>query len=198
MEGLRRNTQLPIFSVTTNHLETGRIQARQLNALLPEGGTALHLQGAKGSPASLLRTQGTQEITQPNIRLITLNGNWNEEPAFHAVSKWLQFPTSRDSGVTVVVAQNDFMAMGARKAFEQDGHSEWSSIQYLGCDGLKDYGLTWTRQGLLKATVVCPPLTARAMDILAAEVGQGMRAPALTLTEPLSLPAISELAVGAS
>jgi ribose transport system substrate-binding protein len=198
MAELRRNTQLPIFSVTNNHLETGRIQARQLNALLPAGGMALYLLGTKGSPAYLLRTQGMQEIKQPNIRLIMLNGSWNEEPAFIAVSKWLQLPTSRDSGVSVVVAQNDFMAMGARKAFDQIGRREWSTIKVLGCDGLKDYGLTWTRQGLLNATVVCPPLSARAMDILAGEVNQGLRAPALTLTEPISLPPVGELAAAAS
>jgi len=194
---LRENTQVPVFAVTTNHLETGRIQARQVNALLPQGGMILYLQGAVGSPAAALRAQGMKEIKQASIELKTLNGNWMEETAYEAIGKWLQLPTYREGSVKVVVAQNDFMAMGARRAFMQVAHyakhHAQSAVKFLGCDGLEACGLSWARKGWLKATVVCPPLAARAMDVLDGEVRQGMRAPAVTFTEPVSFPQITEL-----
>src|SRR5271157_352955 len=42
---LRAGARAPVFAVTTNHAQTGRIQGRQLNALLPRGGSVVYLQG---------------------------------------------------------------------------------------------------------------------------------------------------------
>jgi len=38
---LRGSSRAPMFAVTADHLETGRIQGRLLNALLPHGGTVV-------------------------------------------------------------------------------------------------------------------------------------------------------------
>jgi ABC-type sugar transport system substrate-binding protein len=38
---LRRSYKVPIFAVTSNHEEIGRIEGKQLTALLPGGGTVL-------------------------------------------------------------------------------------------------------------------------------------------------------------
>src|SRR5262249_25506614 len=40
---LRRSYKVPIFSLTSNHEEIGRIQAHQLSALLPKGGSVLYI-----------------------------------------------------------------------------------------------------------------------------------------------------------
>src|SRR5262249_54440615 len=42
---LRSSSKMPMFSVSADHKETGRIQARQFAALLPRGGTILFIHG---------------------------------------------------------------------------------------------------------------------------------------------------------
>jgi len=42
---LRRSSAAPVFVVTSDHLEIGRIQGRQIAALLPHGGSMLCVQG---------------------------------------------------------------------------------------------------------------------------------------------------------
>jgi len=58
---LRASTRAPVFAVTTNHAETGRIQGRQLNALLPNGGSVIYLQGPTGHPVVQARERGMLE-----------------------------------------------------------------------------------------------------------------------------------------
>jgi ribose transport system substrate-binding protein len=63
---LRKDSQLPIFFLTSDHEEIGRIQGRQLQALLPNGGTVLYIQGPSGSSAAQQRayTEGTMDGSQ--------------------------------------------------------------------------------------------------------------------------------------
>src|SRR5215813_10788829 len=42
---LRRLFHVPVFAITSDHEEIGRIQGRQLSALLPNGGLVLYIQG---------------------------------------------------------------------------------------------------------------------------------------------------------
>ena len=53
---LRRTSKVPIFMVTSDHTEIGRIQARQLAALIPDGGGVLYIIGPTES-ASVQRPQ---------------------------------------------------------------------------------------------------------------------------------------------
>ncbi len=96
----------------------------------------------------------------------------------------------------VVAAQNDFMAMGARKAFSQPGKqpaSQTLAVKYIGCDGLEEQGCRWVQSGLLDATVRCPSLTGLAMDLLAKEVRSGVASQPVTLADPVSYPPLERL-----
>src|SRR5713101_5922945 len=42
IQELRRTSSAPIFSISSDHLEIGRIQGKQFAALLPRGGTVLY------------------------------------------------------------------------------------------------------------------------------------------------------------
>src|SRR3954451_12354996 len=42
---LRRNFKVPLFTLTSDHEEIGRIQGRQIAALLPQAGSVLLIQG---------------------------------------------------------------------------------------------------------------------------------------------------------
>ena len=193
---LRRTARAPVFAVTTNHVETGRIQGRQLNALLPDGGFVLYLQGPTGHPVVESRQAGMLETKSPLIEIRSLQGQWQESVACDVVASWLQLPASRTLRSMVVAAQNDFMAMGARKAFSQPGKqpaSQTPAVKYIGCDGLEEHGCRWVQSGLLDATVRCPSLTGIAMDLLAKEVRSGVASQPVTLADPVSYPPLERL-----
>src|SRR5277367_5127677 len=57
---LRQMQQAPVFSVSSDHVEIGRIQGRQCAALIPKGGTILYVQGPSENSAAKDRTRGMQ------------------------------------------------------------------------------------------------------------------------------------------
>jgi ribose transport system substrate-binding protein len=194
---LRRIDRVPAFSVSSDHLEIGRIQGLQFAALLPGGGSIIYVQGPSENSAAKERTQGMQQTKPANIRVNMLKGQWTEESAYKAVLSWVRLPTSAKQAVDLVGAQDDSMAMGARKAM-QDASDEavrekWSRVPFTGCDGLVNTGQTFVRKGMLAATVVVPPNTQPALEMLVAAIEQGKNPMEQVLTIPSSFPPLPEL-----
>ncbi len=194
---LRRSYKAPIFAVTSNHEEIGRIEGKQLTALLPNGGTVLYIQGPAESLAAKQRTAGMCETKPDNIQLKMMKGNWTEGSAHKALSAWLKLSTSLQTKVDVIAAQNDAMAVGAKKAFqelsEESGRDRWLSLPYLGCDGVSKTGQSWVKSGLLAATVVNPANTGQAIEMLAHALQTGTTPPERTFTTPRSFPSVDQL-----
>src|SRR5271168_3443967 len=126
---LRAVSSVPIFSVSSDHLEIGRIQGRQFAALLPRGGTILYIQGPSENSAAKERTAGMQETKPANLHVVMLKGQWTEESA-----------------------QHDSMAIGARKAFQEvpneADRERWMRLPFTGCDGLPKTGQAWVRAAI--------------------------------------------------
>lgn len=197
---LRGASKAPVFAISSNHEEIGRIQGRQFAALLPKGGTVLYIQGPAGDAAAG-RTAGMLETKPNNVQTKMLRGNWTEESAQKAVASWLRLTTSKDDQIDVVGAQDDSMAIGARKAFQEDkspnagnDRSRWQSLLFTGCDGLPKTGQTWVRNKILKATVVVPANTGLALEILVKAIRSGVNPPEMAFTEVSSYPTIEALA----
>ena len=99
--------------------------------------------------------------------------------------------------VGMIVGQNDDMANGARRAFEEltdmNEREEWLRLPITGCDGVPKAGQAWVRQGRLTATVKSPPLMADAMHLLVAARQSRVQPPERTLVAPGSFPALTEL-----
>lgn len=191
---LRSRSAVPVFAVSADNHEVGRIQARQLAALLPQGGAALYIQGPSLSTVTEQRASGMLETKPGNISIRLLKGaNWTEEAGFHAVSSWLRLSTSQKEQIQVVQAQNDFLALGARRAVEEQSSTQTKkskpSVPFLGVDGLPKTGQAWVRQGILAATVVVPPTASHALDALVAAIQRGQLSPERTLVAPESFPA---------
>jgi ribose transport system substrate-binding protein len=198
IEELRKTARAPIFAVSSDHVEIGRIQGRQLTALLPKGGAILYIQGPSENSAAKERTQGMLETKRANIQVTTLKAQWTEESAVRAVRSWLKLTTSQKAAVDVVAAQDDSMAMGARKAFQElkneAERDRWLKLPFTGCDGLPNTGQSWVRSGLLAATVFVPPNTGQAIEMLVQAVRQGKLPAARALIAPRSIPALDALA----
>src|SRR6266851_2738221 len=69
---IRRIRNVPVFRITSNHEEIGRIQGRQYTALLPKGGSVLYVEGPSNSSAARQRTAGMYETKAANIQIRTL------------------------------------------------------------------------------------------------------------------------------
>ena len=194
---LRRSAQVPIFSISSDHKEIGRIQGRQFAALLPTGGTVLYIQGPSESSAARDRTAGMQMTVPHNVQVISLRGRWTEESAQHAVESWVRLNATNKVQIHVVGAQNDLMAIGARKAFETISNladrERWLRLPFTGVDGLAKTGQAWVRTGTLAATVVVPTNAGEAISMMVEALKTGKDVPERSLTMPESFPAIDKL-----
>ena len=137
---LRQTCKTPVFVLSSDHIETGRIQGRQFAALLPGGGSVLHIQGPSDSLTAKERLLGTMEVKPANIHFTTLKGQWTEESAQRAVRSWLMLSTSQKFHIDLIGSQNDAMAIGARKVFQEISNEaerdRWLNLPFTGCDGL--------------------------------------------------------------
>ena len=194
---LRGSARAPVFAVSTDQLEVGRIQGRQFAALLGQCGSVLYIEGPSTAGASQQRRAGMMSTKPADASVKTLKGDWSEGSAYRAVKSWLSL-TARQLEIQVIGCQNDLMAAGARKAFEElpspVERDQWLSLPLTGCDGVAKTGLKRIAQGLLSATVIIPPTMGLAVQILHNAVKTGAQPPELTLSAPTSFPTLDELA----
>lgn len=195
---LRRQGTAPMFVVSADHEEIGRIQGRQFAALLPGGGSVLYIEGPSRSSSAEKRTAGMLETKPSHIKVSMLRANWTSESATRAVSSWLSLSTSRSTRIDLVAAQDDAMAMGARESFKRvpddQERARWLNLPLTGCDGQPTTGQVWVREKLLTATIYLSPLTGLAMEILVAAIRNGTQPPEHSSTTPASIPPLDALA----
>jgi ribose transport system substrate-binding protein len=193
---LRQTSQVPVFSISCDHEEVGKIQGKQFAALLPQGGSMLYIEGPANSSAAQQRTAGMNLAKPANIQVKTLRANWTDVGAHRAMTSWLRLRTSQQMVIDLVGAQDDSMAVGARKAFSEiaeDERERWMKIPFTGCDGLPKTGESWVRSGLLAATIYIRPNTDLALDMLTEAIRSGAQQPERKLIIPESLPSIDDL-----
>ena len=198
---LRRQFKVPVFAISSDHQEVGKIQGQQFAALLPAGGNILYIEGPANSSAAKERTAGMMKTKPANVQVKSMRANWTEESAYKVVSSWLRLRTSQESRVDLVGAQDDSMAVGARKAFSEIAEADrarWMKIPVTGCDGMPKTGQAWVRNGTLAATIFIRPNTDLAMEMLVEFFKSGAGLPECKLTSPESVPSLPELASAAA
>jgi ABC-type sugar transport system substrate-binding protein len=193
---LRRTSKAALFEVTNDHSEIGRIQGRQMAALLPDGGVALYIEGPSTGGAARLRTEGMMSAKPANVEIKILKGDWTQASAQRSVTSWLSLGTSRKLGIAAVICQNDAMALGVREALDKalngTERQQWLSLPITGCDGLPGGGEDLVKLGILAATIAVPPNSGVAMA-LAAKALKGETIPERTVAPVSSFPKIEKL-----
>jgi ABC-type sugar transport system substrate-binding protein len=149
---------LPVALVAIDNVEFGRIQARQLRALLPPDSKVLCVRGNPFDSGCQERSEGLQEgLLGAGLSLEEVDGRWDAAVAETAVHRWITSPLRQQSSIQAVVAQNDLMAVAARNALirasRELGRAELRDIPILGGDGLPGVGQRWVDEGTLTATV---------------------------------------------
>jgi len=194
---LRQHALVPAFSVVSDHEEIGKIQGQQIAAILGDAGSVLYIEGPAGRDVARLRSKGMMSTKPPAVAIKTLKGDWTQKSGYHAIKSWLALSTSREMNIGMIACQNDDMANGARRAFEEltdlKARDHWLQLPVTGCDGVPKTGQAWVRQGRLTATVFSPALMGDAMRLLAKAREDGMQPAERTLVAPSSFPAIPDL-----
>jgi len=159
-----------VFTVSTDHDEVGRIQGEQIGKLLPRGGAVLYVQGPSDNKAAVRRAAAMQAAKPANVEVRVLKGLWTEESAYNSVASWLKLNVNKEATCSLVAAQNDAMAIGARRAFQEISagaeRDRWLSLPYIGCDGLPSTGQEYVHRGVLAATVAIPANAGQAVKAM--------------------------------
>ena len=192
--------ELPIFSVAADQVEIGRIQAQQISALMPHGGELVCIRGALGVSSTTRRFEGLrQNLDASSFNLFSVNADWTAEGGASAMTEWLQIFGHRKLPACGVAAQNDAMAMGAKKALDDwirvRPQSDPGPVPIVGCDGTPSFGQHLVREKELAATVIMPPTAGRAIDeVRAMLASHGSRPEAEVVLAPSSFPDLKVLA----
>jgi ABC-type sugar transport system substrate-binding protein len=190
---VRRIGSAPVFAISSDHLEIGRVQGHQLQHLLPEGGQVLYMQGPSTSFPAQQRTQGMMETKPGNVQARVLSGQWTESSAYQATISLMRLRTSRESRIDLVCAQNDVMALGVRKALKEL-MPDWSWLPFIGVDGMAATGQRWVSEGILAATIVVPTNTDIALEMLKQALVTKVQPQEVTWVKPKSYPELEKLA----
>jgi ribose transport system substrate-binding protein len=194
---LRQHALVPVFKVLSDHDAIGKIQGQQIATLLGEQGCVLYLEGPSRGEVAKARTRGMLSAKPPLVDVKSLKGDWTQKSGFHAIKSWLSLTTSRQLHVGMIACQNDDMAIGARRAFEEladlQERDAWLKLPITGCDGVPRSGQEWVRQRRLAATVISPPIVGDAMHLLASALNAGSQPAERTLISPSSFPSLKDL-----
>jgi ABC-type sugar transport system substrate-binding protein len=190
---------LPIFSVTPDQAEIGRLQGQQAKALLPPGGGGLlYVMGPAATWSARRRLDGLkEELAATPTPLTVLEANWTSESARLAVERWVE--GLGDGGImpVVVCAQNDDMALGVRQALRdaasRRGQPELALVPITGCDGSPGLGQRLVREKRLSATVAVPSASGPAIEWLARARDDGARPPIHIMLPVSSFPEVATL-----
>jgi ribose transport system substrate-binding protein len=194
---LRRNAKVPVFQISQDHVEVGKIQGRQIGAILPGGGSVLYLRGPAMSWWATRRLDGLDQAKPKNIEVKALKviGS-SADNAYTAVSSWLGLTHPKPESVQLIVSQNADFAQGARKAFETTSVAErpkWLAIPRAGV-GVADRSRPLVDQGSLCASVVTSLTMDRAVGMLARSLADKSQPPEHTFVEAYSYPSVEDLA----
>jgi ABC-type sugar transport system substrate-binding protein len=186
---------LPFGTVSTDHLGIGRIQGRQTNALLPEGGQILCVTGPPGSSAAVHRLEGLRSVVGDRPLFEVAAGYWTEVDGGAAFDRWYGIYRKRAFRVDVIAAQSDELAMGVKRAAEaltDPAHREMlTKAPLLGVDAVPAFGRKLVDEGTLRASVTTPANTGEAIRHLRRFWEMKRPLPLQALTEPTPYPPAS-------
>jgi ABC-type sugar transport system substrate-binding protein len=194
---LRKNAKAPLFQVSQDHVEVGRIQGRQLGAILPEGGTVLYLRGPSMSSIATRRFEGLDSAKPKNVdvKSVKVQGS-SAESAYTAVSSWLNLSTVKPEGTRIIASQNADFIFGARKAFETTTDAEkkkWLALPCAGV-GIPKQIKPLVDQGVFRAAVLTSLTMDIGLEMLVRAMKEGSQPPEKTFVEAHSYPSLEELA----
>jgi ABC-type sugar transport system substrate-binding protein len=184
---------LPIALVAIDNQEFGRIQARFLRALVKPGAKVLCVRGNPFDTGCQERSAGLKEgLRGAGIDLEEVDGRWEASITEAEVRRWIASPLRQQAPLHAVVAQDDVMALAARRALDRAaqelGRTELKGIPVIGGDGLPGMGRRWVDEHALTATVSVTLPGKTAVELLWRHWKDSAPLPAVTRLAPTPYP----------
>jgi ABC-type sugar transport system substrate-binding protein len=159
-----------VAAVAPHQEKVGEAQGKQALRLARPGAFVILVTGVSTSAAAIARKRGFLNTVQGRYAINDIDGRWSTDVAEKALAEWFRLGAERDRPIDLVVCQNDAMASGIRKALAAraaaSGRAELDRIPLIGCDGLVEEGQAMVERKELAATVVMPPTTPPALEML--------------------------------
>jgi ABC-type sugar transport system substrate-binding protein len=197
VERLRREyPRALVAGVTPRQEGVGEIQASQALSVARPGSFVILVTGEASSVAAVARKRAFLATVAGRLSVHEIDGRWSAKGAEKALGEWFRVGAQRERPLGLVVCQNDAMASGARAALgkqaAESGRRELARTPLIGCDGTEQEGKAMVARGELAATVVMPPTTPSALEILRRYWDAETRSDTLLL-EAASHPALDKL-----
>jgi ABC-type sugar transport system substrate-binding protein len=193
---LRGSSKVPVFTVSQDHLEIGRIQGRQIGAILPNGGSLLYLRGPATNFLASQRSEGMESTKPKNIQVKSLKIQWTGESAYNSVTSWLGLSTVRAADTQMISSQNTDFILAARRAFQLNTvdpeRAKWLSLPCTGA-GILSQAKPLVDSGVLLAAVITSLTMDAALSMLVRALKSGSQPPEHTIVEASSYPTLEEL-----
>jgi len=197
VKALRAGSKVPVFVVSQGQYEIGRVQGKQITALLPKGGNVLLIEGPSMSSVTKQRREGMESARAKEVQVATLRSKFNEESAFQSVAAWLKLATSRAEKYDLVVGQTHELALGARKALlalgDEEQKRKWMEKKFLGI-GVANQVKPLVDKRTLTAAVVTSVTMQVAMSLLVRAIDTKSPVPEVNIVDVSSYPGLDALA----
>lgn len=196
LDPLRKTAKAPVFTVSQDHTEIGRMQGRQFAAILPRGGSILYLRGPATNFLAAQRSDALESVLGPNTQLKSLKIQWTAESAYSSVTSWLRLSTVHASDTHLIAAQNTDFIQAARQAFEENAPSsdraKWLNLPYCGV-GVLNQTKPLLDAGTLTAAIVTSLTMDTALDIFVRHMHTRTQPPEHTVVKAWSQPSLEDL-----
>jgi ABC-type sugar transport system substrate-binding protein len=196
LEALRKNAKAPVFGVSQDHPEVGRMQGRQIRAILPRGGAILYLRGPATNFLAAQRSDALEGELGVNIQFKSLKIQWTAESAYNSVTSWLRLSTVHADDTHLIAAQNTDFIQAARRAFEDntsgDELKKWLALPYCGVS-VPSQVKQLVDSGTLTAAIVTPVTLDKALEVLVRHLQTRSQPQQQTFVKAWSEPSLDEL-----
>ena len=183
----KTNTEKYSAYIGADNYEMGHIMGEYIASQINHRGNVMEIMGLQGSSPAIERHKGFADAlaAYPDIHIVaTLQGDWTEESAYEATRQWINAspqpsPKGRESGYTpsgrseglkinYVFGQNDRMAIGARRALNDELRTKNEGFpKFCGIDGLPGLGggIQLVEDSILNATYLYPTHGDQLLDL---------------------------------
>jgi ABC-type sugar transport system substrate-binding protein len=184
----------PLGTISMPHFQFGELQGRQVSTVVPLGGSVLVITGPSRSSAAVERLQGLKSTVRPDIQVHdTEAGQWSEADGALAFGTWYGVFKSRQQAIHAIAGQSDDIAVGARRAAAAVPNAEHAQMfaraKYLGVGAVPGFGKEKVDDGTLYASIVAPPNSGTAVELLHRYWAEARPLPLRSFTDVVPYPA---------
>lgn len=136
--------------IGADNCSIGRSVGNYIRAHFPPGSSILEIQGLRGSSPAQERHKGFREVLKDDYHVRSIVGDW-----LPSATKSKVLDISDYSGIDLVFAHNDDMALAAYEGISERSPSDAKRIKFIGVDAI--VGVDAVIDGRLEASFLYPP-----------------------------------------